>query len=80
MNSRVSGRVALINDAALTGETEFGLTSRDGQVLRGLRVTTEMPVVAATRVQLSYAYRTSPEFPLGQVFEAGISRRVRLGW
>ena len=80
MNSRVSGRVALIDDAALTGETELGLTGRDGQVLRGLRVTTEMPVVPATRLQLSYAYRTGAQFPLGQVFEARIVRRVRLGW
>jgi hypothetical protein len=80
VSSRVSGRVALIDDAALTGETELGLTGRDGQVLRGLRVMTEMPVVATTRLQLSYAYRTSPEFPLGQVFEASILRRVSLGW
>ena len=80
VSSRVSGRVALIDDAALTGETEVGLTSRNGQVLRGLRVATEMPVVPATRLQLSYAYRTGAQFPLGQVFEARIVRRVRLGW
>jgi hypothetical protein len=80
VSSRVSGRVALIDDAALTGETELGLTGRDGQVLRGLSVTTEMPVVPATRLQLSYAYRTGAQFPLGQVFEARILRRVSLGW
>jgi hypothetical protein len=80
VSSRVSGRLALIDNAALTGETELGLTGRDGQVLRGLRVTTEMPVVPATRLQLSYTYRTGTDFPLGQVFEARILRRVSLGW
>jgi hypothetical protein len=54
VSSRLSGRVALIDDAALTGETEFRLTGgRDGHALR---------------LQLSYAYRTAPEFPVGQVF------------
>ena len=80
LNSRVSGRVSLIDDAVLTGETQFGLTGGDGQVLRALRVTTEMPVVPATRLQLSYAYRTGARFPLGQVFEARILRRISLGW
>jgi len=80
VSSRVSGRMALIDHAALTGETELGLTGRDGQVLRGLSVTTEVPVVPATRLQLSYAYRTGAQFPLGQVFEARILRRVSLGW
>ena len=79
VSSKVSGRMALIDDTALTGETELGLTGKDGQVLRGLRVTTEMPVVPATRLQLSYAYRTGAQFPLGQVFEARILRRVSLG-
>ena len=80
VSSKFSGRVALIDNAALTGETELGLTGRDGQVLRGLRVTTEMPVVPATRLQLSYAYGTGAQFPFGQVFEARILRRVSLGW
>ena len=79
LNSKVSGRVGLIDSAALTGETELGLTGRDGQVLRGLRVTTEMPVVPATRLQLSYAYRTGAQFPLGQVFEMRILRRAPSG-
>jgi hypothetical protein len=83
VSSRVSGRVALIDNAAVTAETELGLTDNDGHVLRGLRVATEMSVVPATRLQLSYAYRTgSAQFPLplGQLFEARILRRVRLGW
>ena len=80
VNSRVSGRVGLIDDAALTGETELGITGGDGQVLRALRVTTDMPVVPATRLQLSYSYRVGAQFPLGQVLEARILRRFNLGW
>ena len=80
LNSRVSGRVGLIDHAALTGETELGITGGDGQVLRALRVTTDMPVVPTTRLQLSYTYRAGAQFPLGQVFEARILRRLNLGW
>jgi hypothetical protein len=80
VSSRVSGRVALIDDAALTGETELGHTGRDPQILRGLRLTMEVPVVPATRLQLSYTYRTAADLPLGQVFEARLVRRVTLGW
>ena len=80
VNSRVSGRLGLLDEAALTGETELGLTGGDGQVLRALRVTTDMPVVPAARLQLSYTYRAGAQFPLGQVFEARILRRLRVGW
>ena len=80
VNSRVSGRVGLINDTALTGETELGITGGDGQVLRTLRLTTDMPVRSATRLQLSYSYRATTQAPLGQVFEAHILRRLNLGW
>jgi hypothetical protein len=80
VNSRVSGRLGLLHQAALAGETELGLTGGDGQVLRALRVTTEMPVVPATRLQLSYSYRAGTRFPFGQAFEARIMRRLRVGW
>ena len=80
VNSRVSGRVGLIDDAALMGETELGITGGDGQVLRAFRVTTDMPVVPATRLQLSYTYRGGAQFPFGQVFEARLLRRLNLGW
>jgi hypothetical protein len=80
VNSRVSSRLGLLDETALTGETELGLTGGDGQVLRALRVATDMPVVAATRLQLSYTYRAGAQFPLGQVFEARILRRLRVGW
>jgi hypothetical protein len=80
VSSTVSGRVALMNSAALTGETELGLTGRSGQVVRGLRVTTEFGVIPAIHLQLSYAYAAGMEFPVGQVFEARLVRRVSLGW
>jgi hypothetical protein len=78
VNSRVTGRVALINGTALTGETELGMNGN--QVLRALRVTTDTPVIPATRLQLSYSYRAMAHAPLGQVFEAHILRRLNLGW
>jgi hypothetical protein len=80
VNSRVSGRVGLINKTALTGETELGMAGGGGQVLRALRVTTDMPVVQTTRLQVSYSYRAVAQNPLGQVFEAHILRRLNLGW
>jgi len=80
VNSRVSCRLGLLAETALTGETELGLTGGDGQMLRALRVTTEMAVVPATRLQLSYSYLAGAQFPLGQMFEARILRRLRVGW
>ena len=68
------------DDAALTGETELGITGGQGQVLRAFRVATEVPVVPETRLQLSYSYRATAQSTLGQVFEARILRRLNLGW
>jgi hypothetical protein len=79
VKSKVSGRVNLVDNAALSGETELGIAG-DGQVLRALRLTTEMPVVPTARLQLSYSYRAGAQFPVGQVFEARILRRLSLGW
>lgn len=80
LNSKLSGRVNLIDDAALSGETELGIAGGDGQLLRAIRVMTEMPVVPTARLQLSYSYRAGRQFPIGQVFEARILRRLSLGW
>ena len=80
LNSRFSCRLGLLAQAALTGETEFGLTGGDGQMLRALRVTSEMPVVPTAHLQLSYSYLAGTQFPLGQVFEARILRRLHVGW
>jgi signal transduction histidine kinase len=38
-----------------------------------------MPVVPATRLQLSSTYRAGAQFPFGEVFEARILRRLNLG-
>jgi hypothetical protein len=80
VSSKVSGRLALVDNAVLTGETELGVTGKDGQLLHGLRVTTEMPVVTATHLQLSYSYGARTQLRPGQIFEVRILRRVRLGW
>jgi hypothetical protein len=80
VSSTVSGRVALTDSAALTGHTQLGLTDKGGQIVRGLRVSTEIAVIPAIHLQLSYAYTAGTEFPLGQVFEARLVRRVSLGW
>jgi len=80
LNSRVSGRVDLIDAAALTGETEFGIAGGNGEVLRAVRVTTDMPVDHTMRLQLAYTYRPGAQAPLGQRFETRILRRLNLGW
>jgi hypothetical protein len=80
VSSTVSGRIALMNNATLTGETQLGLTGAGTQMLRGLRVTTEIAVIQAARLQLSYVYSAATEFPVGQVFEARLVKRVSLGW
>lgn len=80
VNSRVSCRLGLLDHAALTGETELGLAGGDGQMLRALRMTTDMPVVPATRLQLTYTYLAGAQFPLGHVVEARILRRLHVGW
>jgi hypothetical protein len=80
VNSRVSGRVDLIDAAALTGETEFGITGGNGEVLRAVRVTTDMPVDHTMRLQLAYTYRPGAQAPFGQRFETRMLRRLNLGW
>ena len=72
--------MGLMDDAALTGETELGLTGGDGQVLRALRVTAQMPVVLATRLQLSYAYHVGAHFSFGQVLRSAHPAGPHLGW
>ena len=80
VNSRVSGRISLIDNTALTGETELGVSGSNGQALRAFRVTTDMAFVSTARLQLSYTYRADTQVPIGQVFEARILRRLNLGW
>jgi hypothetical protein len=79
-SSRVSGRIDLVDDVALAGETELGLSGGDGQVLRALRLTTDLAVRPGTGLQLLYTYRAGPQLAFGQAFEARISRRINLGF
>jgi hypothetical protein len=79
-SSRLSGRIDLVSDVALAGETELGLAGGDGQMLRALRLTTDLAVRQDTGLQLLYTYRAGPHFSFGQAFEARISRRINLGF
>lgn len=79
-SSRVSGRIDLVDEVGLAGETELGLAGADGQVLRALRLTTDLAVRPDTGLQLLYTYRAGPQFSFGQAFEARISRRINLGF
>lgn len=79
-STRMTGRIALLDDVALAGETELGLAGGDGQVLRALRLTTDLAVRQGTGLQLLYTYRAGPQLVFGQAFEARISRRINLGF
>jgi hypothetical protein len=77
--SRVSGRFDVVENVTLTGDTEIQLAREDGaQLLKTLRVTTDVGVLEATVLQLRYAYRAGAPFSLNQGFEARISRSVSL--
>lgn len=79
LTSRFSGRLAVVERLALAGETELELASREGgQLLRAMRLTTEVGVLRATTLQLRYTYRSDVELTLPQAFEARISRTIQL--
>jgi len=82
IGSRVSGRVGVYDEIALFGETELGLAGSDGaQLLRALRVTTDVPILQDTSVQLLYTYRAGTPFSFDRAFEARVSRTInRLAW
>jgi len=77
IGSRVSGRVGVYDAIALFGETELGLAGSDGG-LRALRVTTDVPILQDTSVQLLYTYRSATPFSFDRAFEARISRTINL--
>jgi hypothetical protein len=79
-SSRVSGRIDLVDDVAVAGETELGLAGGDGQVLRAFRLTTDLAVRRRTGLQLLYTYSAGTPFSFGQAFEARMSRRINLGF
>jgi hypothetical protein len=79
IGSRVSGRLGVYDAIALFGETELGLAGSDGgQLLRALRVTTDVPILQDTSVQLLYTYRSGTPFSVDRAFEARISRTISL--
>ena len=79
LTSRVSGRLSLMERVALAGETELELAGREGgQLLRAMRLTTEVGVLHATTLQLRYTYRSDVALTLPQAFEARISRTIQL--
>lgn len=78
VSSRVSGRIDVVHDVALAGETELGLAG-DGQMLRTFRLTTDLAVRRNTALQLLYTYRAGSSIGFGQAFEARMSRRINLG-
>ncbi len=79
LTSRLSGRLALVERVALAGETELELAPKDGaQLLRAMRLTTEVGVLHATTLQLRYTYRSDVALSLPQAFEARISRTIQL--
>ena len=79
VSSRVRGRVAVVDDVALVGETELDLARRDGgQWLRALRLTTDVAVMRGTGLQLLCTYRAGVPFSIARAFEARIFRTIEL--
>ena len=79
IGSKLSGRLGVYDEIALFGETELGLARGDGgQLLRALRVTTDMPVLQDTSIQLLYTYRSGMPYSFDRAFEARVSRTINL--
>ena len=78
-SSRVSGRIAVLDNVALVGESEMALARGDGgQLLRALRLTTDLALRRDTALHLLYTYRPGIPFSMGRAFEARISRTIKL--
>jgi hypothetical protein len=79
LSSRLTGRFDVFGQVGLAGETELGMTGTDGKhPLRKLRVTSEVPVMRDTAVQVLYTYRAGTPYLFDQSFEARISRTIQL--
>jgi hypothetical protein len=79
ISSRLTGRFDVVNEIALVGETELGLASAGAaRAFQVLRLTSDVPVVKDTAVQLLYTCRRGTPAPLNQSFEARVSRTIRL--
>ena len=79
LSSRLSGRFDVVGDVGVIGDTEVGITS-SGPSLRALRLTSKVPVLDRTAVQLVYTYQARGPYMSydNQSFEARLSRSVPL--
>jgi hypothetical protein len=79
LSSRLSGRFDVVGDVGVIGDTEVGITGT-GPSLRALRLTSKIPVLARTALQLVYTYQARGPYALydDQSFEARLSRSVPL--
>jgi hypothetical protein len=79
VSSRLSGRFDVVSDVGVIGDTEVGITS-SGPSLRALRLTSKVPVLDRTAVQLVYTYQARGPYMLysNQSFEARLLRSVPL--
>ena len=79
LSSKLSGRFDVVGDVGVIGDTEVGITS-SGPSLRALRLTSKVPVLDRTAVQLVYTYQARGPYMLYdyQSFEARLSRSVPL--
>jgi hypothetical protein len=78
LSSKLQGKFAVFDAVALGGETELALAHGDGQLLRALRLTTEVAVMRDTGIRLLYTYGTGALSYLGQGFEARVTRTFSL--
>ena len=79
VSSRMSGRIAVLDNVALRGESEMEVARRDGgQLWRALRLTTDLALRRDTALHLLYTYRPGIPFSMGRAFEARISRTFKL--
>jgi hypothetical protein len=79
LSSKLSGRFDVVGDVGVIGDTEVGVTS-NGPSLRALRLTSKVPVLDRTAIQLVYTYQARGPYMLydNQSFEARLSRSVSL--
>jgi hypothetical protein len=79
IKSRVRGRLDVAERLSLSGETEVGLVAGDdAELLRALRLTTDVEVLKKTAVQLLYSYKAGTPFSFGQAFEVRVARTFDL--
>jgi hypothetical protein len=79
VSSKVSGRFHMFDAVALGGETELALARGDQeQIVRTLRLTTDVAVMRDTAVHFLYTYGAGTPFSFTRAFEARVSRTINL--